>query len=107
METMDSDQVGVEKPCRYAQADNDGGAWYGMTYGICDEEAMAMSDRNCPCNGCALRQVNCHGECTAYKDWQTAMAKKKKALKRKMEADREAAGYIKAAQHREAKRRRR
>ena len=42
-----------------------------------------------------------------YKDWQTAMAEKKKAFKRKMEADREAAGYIKAAHHREAKRRRR
>lgn len=78
-----------------------------MTYGICDEEAMVMSDRGCPCNGCGFRQVNCHGECTAYKDWQTAMAEKKKALKRKMEADRVAAGYIKAAQHREAKRGRR
>lgn len=73
---------------------------------ISRQEAMVMSDRDCPCNGCGLRQVNCHGECTAYKDWQTAMAEKK-ALKRKMEADREAAGYIKAAQHREAKRRRR
>ena len=71
------------------------------------QEAMVMSDRDCPCNGCGLRQVNCHGECTAYKDWQTAMAEKKKALKRKMEAGREAAGYIQAAQHREAKRRKR
>ena len=74
---------------------------------ISRQVALVMSDRDCPCNGCGLRQVNCHGECTAYKDWQTAMAEKKKALKRKMEAEREAAGYIKAAQHREAKRRRR
>lgn len=106
-EIRDSDQVGVEKPCRYAQADNDGDAWCGMTYGICDEEAMVMSDRDCLCNGCGLRQVGCHGECDKYKDWQKRHEKQRADVKRRKQVDAEIAEYVKATKHRMARERRR
>lgn len=40
-----------------------------------------LEDNSCPCKGCAMRMVGCHGECTAYKTWVEKRRKIKKKIK--------------------------
>ncbi|MDD6448896.1 MAG: hypothetical protein PUF78_04140 [Lachnospiraceae bacterium] len=66
-----------------------------------------MINTDCPCKGCGLRQVGCHGECREYKSWRKAKDEQSKDIHLKMEADAEVASYIKATKHREARNHRR
>ena len=89
--------------CPYSYADKDGSAWCGMTYGICDEEAMVMSDRDCPCKGCGLRQVGCHGECQKYAEWRNEEHKRTEDYRRKKQVDAEIAEYVRDSNGRKAR----
>ena len=37
------------------------------------------SNTGCPCHGCGVREVGCHGRCAKYRTWSEKMAEIRKA----------------------------